>query len=120
VNEIGNVLVILVEDSASNNIMCSALEVCNKGGHKKCQPPFNYVLVFHFQKAQHRFCQIMAHCGCHDCVVEDVYCMPTTSPGLNFGAGPSSAGAGQDGYPDLGLNTTTDVLSHLEDAPEST
>jgi hypothetical protein len=51
--------------------------------------------------------------------------MAATSPGLNFGVEPgyatemSSMGAGQYNYPDLGLDTTADVLSQLEDAPES-
>jgi hypothetical protein len=55
-----------------------------------------------------------------------VYCMVATSPGLDFDAEPSyaigmsSAGAGQDDYPDLGLDTKTDVLSQLLDAHEST
>jgi hypothetical protein len=35
VNEIGNVLAMLVEDPASNNILCSTLEVCNMDGHQK-------------------------------------------------------------------------------------
>jgi hypothetical protein len=52
VNEIRNVLAVPVEDPMSNNILCSGLEVCNKGGHqKKTETPFNCVLVFHFQKA---------------------------------------------------------------------
>jgi hypothetical protein len=43
--------------------------------------------------------------------------MVATVVGLNFGfrssyaAGMSSAGAGHDDYPDLGLDTTTDILS---------
>jgi hypothetical protein len=35
VNEIRNVLAVPVEDPMSNNILCSGLEVCNKGGHQK-------------------------------------------------------------------------------------
>jgi hypothetical protein len=32
-----------VEDPVSNNILCNALEVCNKGSiRKKTQTPFNY------------------------------------------------------------------------------
>jgi hypothetical protein len=52
--------------------------------------------------------------------------MAATSPGLDFGVEPSyatemsSMGAVQYNYPDLGLDTTADVLSQLEDAPEST
>jgi hypothetical protein len=52
--------------------------------------------------------------------------MAATSLDLDFGARlsyaarTSSTCAGQDDYPDLGLDTTMDVLSQLEDAPEST
>jgi hypothetical protein len=35
VNEIENALAMPVEDLTSNNILRSALEVCNKGGHQK-------------------------------------------------------------------------------------
>jgi hypothetical protein len=46
VNEIKNALAMPVEDLTSNNILRSALEVCNKGGHqKKTKTPFNYRLV---------------------------------------------------------------------------
>jgi hypothetical protein len=42
-NEIRNALVMPVEDPVSNNILCNALEVCNKGSiRKKTQTPFNY------------------------------------------------------------------------------
>jgi hypothetical protein len=59
--------------------------------------------------------------------VEDVYCMAPM--GLNFGAGlsyatgtSSASAAHDDDIPDLGpnLDTTTDVLSQLEDAPDPT
>jgi hypothetical protein len=75
---------------------------------------------------QRRFHRITAHCGCHECVAEDVYRTTATSPRLDFGARPSyatgmsSASAGHDDYPDLVLDTTADVLSQLEDALEST
>jgi hypothetical protein len=75
---------------------------------------------------QRRFHWIVAHCECHERVAEDVYRMAATSPGLDFGVEPSyatemsSMGAVQYNYPDLGLDTTADVLSQLEDAPEST
>jgi hypothetical protein len=54
--------------------------------------------------------------------VEDVY--HTTPAGLDFGvgssyaAGMSSVGATHDDVPDLGLDTTADVLSQLMDAPD--
>jgi hypothetical protein len=68
-NEIGDTLAVSVEDPVSNNILCSALEVCNKGGHqKKTETPFICVLVFHFYKAQRQFHRIVARCGCHECV----------------------------------------------------
>jgi hypothetical protein len=35
VNEIGNALVVPFEDPASNNILRTALEVCNTDGHQK-------------------------------------------------------------------------------------
>jgi hypothetical protein len=66
---------------------------------------------------QCQFFWITAHCTCHERVAEDVYRMVATSLGLDFGAGSSyaarmsSTGAGQDDYPDLGLDTTADVLS---------
>jgi hypothetical protein len=103
VNEIGNALAVPVEDPVSNNILRNTLEVCNKGDiRKKTQTPFNCVLVFHFQKMQRRFRRIVAHCGCCERVAEDVYRTTETSPGLNFGAGTSSAVVRQDDYPDLG------------------
>jgi hypothetical protein len=34
-NEIGNALAVPVEDPTSNNILRTALEVCNMGGHQK-------------------------------------------------------------------------------------
>jgi hypothetical protein len=34
-NEIRNALVMPVEDPVSNNILCNALEVCNKGSIRK-------------------------------------------------------------------------------------
>jgi hypothetical protein len=73
------------------------------------------VLVFHFQKAQRRFHWIVAHCGCHECVAEDVYhTMPVGldfAVGLSYATGTSFAGAAHDDVPDLGLDTTADVLS---------
>jgi hypothetical protein len=59
--------------------------------------------------------------------VEDVYCMVATQAGLDFGARPSyatgmsSASAGHDDdYPDLGdIDTTADIQSQLEDAPNT-
>jgi hypothetical protein len=69
---------------------------------------------------QRQFHWIVAHCGCHERVAEDVYCMAPTLAGLDFGvrssyaAGTSSAVSTHDDYPDLGLDTTTDVLSQLE------
>jgi hypothetical protein len=83
--------------------------------------------VFHFQKAQHRFHQIAARCGCREHVAEDVYRM--VPMGQDFDVGPryatgmSSAGvAHDDDVPDLGLDldTTADVLLQLEDAPNPT
>jgi hypothetical protein len=116
---IGNVLAVPVEDPTSNNILRSALEVCNTGGHeKKIETPFNYVLVFHFQKAQRQFCRIAARCGCQERDAEDVYC--TVPVGLDFGAGlsygagmSSAAAAHDDNILDLGpdLDTTVDVQS---------
>jgi hypothetical protein len=124
-NEIGNALAMPNEDPVRNNIMCNSLEVCNKGGHqKKIQTPFNCVLVFHFQKAQCRFCQIATRYGCHEHVAEDVYC--TTPTALDFGAGSSyaagtsSAAVAHDDVPNLDLDTMADVLSQLEDAPDTT
>jgi hypothetical protein len=118
VNKIWNTLAVLVKDPTSNNILCNALEVCNKGGiRKKTQTPFNCVLLFHFQKMQHRFRRIVTCYRCRERVVEDVYCMTATSLSLDFGVGlsyavgTSSAGAGQDDYPDLGLDSTAGVLS---------
>jgi hypothetical protein len=73
------------------------------------------VLVFHFQKAQRRFSRIMAHCGCRERVAEDVYhTMPVGldfAAGLSYATGTSFAGAAHDDVPDLGLDTTADVLS---------
>jgi hypothetical protein len=100
---------------------------------KKIETPFNCVLVFHFQKAQHRFCRIAARCGCWECVAEDVY--RTTLAGHDFGvglsygvgmsyvAGMSSVGATHnDDDPNLGLDldTMVDVLLQHEDAPDPT
>jgi hypothetical protein len=124
-NEIGNALAMPVEDPTSNNILCTALEVCNTGGHqKKTETPFNHVLVFHFQKGQRRFHWIVARCGCRELVAEDVDHMAPASQDFgaesSFATRTSSAGSAQDDdVPDLGpdLNTMTDVLSHLEDAP---
>jgi hypothetical protein len=115
-----------VEDPASNIILRTALEVCNMGGHqKKTKTPFNCVLVFHFQKAQRLFCRIMARCGCWERVAKDVYRTMLVGHdfgvGSSYGAGTSSAGAAHDD-PDLSLDldTTADVLSQLEDAPDPT
>jgi hypothetical protein len=73
----------------------------------------------------------VAHCGCWECVAEDLYC---TAPaghdfgvgssygaGTSYAAGTSSVGAAHDDDdPDMGLdfNTMTNVLSQLEDAPD--
>jgi hypothetical protein len=122
-------LVVPIEDPASNNILHIALEVCNTVVIRKKNfgAPFNCVLVFHFQKAQHQFHWITAHCGCREHVAEDAY--RTAPANLDFGAGSSyaigtsSAGpAHDDDIPDLGpdLDTTVDVLSQLEDAPDLT
>jgi hypothetical protein len=133
-NEIRNALVMPIEDPASNNIMHIALEVHNMGGHqKKTKTPFNCVLVFHFQKAQRQFRQIVARCGCQECVVEDVYHMvpagydfgvgSSYGAGMSYAAGTSSTGAANDDDDvDLGLDldTTADVLSQLEDPPDLT
>jgi hypothetical protein len=60
---------------------------------------------------------IVAHCGCRERVVEDVYRTAATPAGLDSGAGlsysvgTSSAGAGHNDYPDLSLDTTTNILS---------
>jgi hypothetical protein len=126
-------LAVLVEDSASNNILRTALEVCDTGGHqKKTETLFNCVLVFHFQKAQCRFRRIVARYGCWECVAKDMY---HTAPAgydfvrLSYGAemsyatGTNSAGATHDDDdPHLGLDldTMADVLSQLEDAPDPT
>jgi hypothetical protein len=112
-----------------NSILRTTLEVCNTGGHhKKTETPFNCALVFHFQKAQHRFRRIAACCGCRERVVGDVY--HTTPVNHDFGAEmsystrTSSTGAAHDDDddPDLGLDfdIIADVLSQLEDAPDPT
>jgi hypothetical protein len=89
--------------------------------------------VFHFQKAQRRIRWIVAHCGHRERVAEDVYRTAPTGhdfgvrssygAGTSYAAGTGSAGAAHDDDDtDLGLdlNTTTDVLSQLEDAPNPT
>jgi hypothetical protein len=44
-------LVVPVEDPMSNNILCSGLEVCNKGGHqKKLKLHLIVYLCFTFRK----------------------------------------------------------------------
>jgi hypothetical protein len=58
--------------------------------------------------------------------VEDVYHTAATPVGLNFDVGStyatrmSSGGTGNDDYPDLGLNTTMDILLQVEDAHDMT
>jgi hypothetical protein len=75
---------------------------------------------------QRRFRRIMTHCGCHECVTEDVYRTTPTLAGLIFGAessyatGTNSVGARHNDYPDMGLDTTSNVLSKPEDAPNMT
>jgi hypothetical protein len=64
---------------------------------------------------QHRLRWIAARCGCRERVVEDVYRMAAAPTGLNSIVGPSSAtgmrsGAGHEDVPELGLDTTADVL----------
>jgi hypothetical protein len=128
VNEIGNALAMLVEDPVSNNILRSALEVCNKRNitSKTSISIYSLRILLLFQKMQRRLHRIMTHCGCCEHVVEDVYCTMATPVGLNYGARSSyademsSGGAGHDDSPDLGLNTTMDILSQLEDAPDTT
>jgi hypothetical protein len=70
---------------------------------------------------QRRFHWTATRCGCHERVVEDVYHTAATPVGLDSRVGPSSAagmssGAGHDDVPQFGLDTTTDILSQLEDA----
>jgi hypothetical protein len=69
-----------------------------------------------------RLCRTVKQCGCHERVVEDVHHTAIAPVGLNSGAGPSSIagtsfGAGHEDISELRLDTTTDILSQLEDAP---
>jgi hypothetical protein len=59
-------------------------------------------------------------------VVEDVYhtvATPTgldSGTGLRYAAGMNSGGAGHDDHLNLSLDTIADILSQLEDAPDTT
>jgi hypothetical protein len=81
--------------------------------------------VLYFQKMQLRLYRIMAHCGYHEHVVEDVYHTAAAPASLDFGVGLSSAagmssGAGHEEVPELRLDTTADVLLQLIDGPDET
>jgi hypothetical protein len=68
---------------------------------------------------QRRLCRIVACCGCHERVVEDVYRTTATLSSLDSSEGPSCSG-GHNDVPELGLDTPTDILSQLEDVPNPT
>jgi hypothetical protein len=125
VNDIRNALTKPVQDPMSNHIHRSALEVRNtRNIHKKNS---NSICLLNCVLLSENAASILSDRDMrHERVTDDVYCTTATSPGLDFGAGSSyavrtsSAGATHDDVLDLGLDTTTDVLSQLEDAPDTT